>query len=1157
MRPRDPTAMLWAKLVGVFAGLIGLAFLVYRLTGRYVADEDQRFLIRVAFGIGVGCLLVGWWLATWVSRRNDAPIVADEGATHRAEIAALRKRAFQTLRRLGARWWISRPPHRWMMVVGPPSSGKTSLLVNGGRAARMLDAGGAPPREGDRGDVHWVLMGDHLVLDVGGGLLDGSETSNTRWAALLSEAAHHRSCAGIDHVVVCLSAAELRRSGQVALQAAQLAVRLDQVPASGEHLDVHLVVTHVDDVVGFSELFGMLDEDTLARPLGRQLIGALDASGARAAAARVLGELSAAAMDQLPDRLGANASHESVGRALLLPAELDRLAEPIGDVLAEWCKAGLRPGGLWLTGRVGAAGRASRIGDELDARLGLRRLDRGTEGGPDRPAFVKQLVGTRVPATSPRRARPRGYGRAAVVGALALILGVYVVSLEQRALRELKGAVDTLVGADMRTVVPALEALSERLDDDDAHLWPESEASRPWLTGWRVRAQTLALRDAWMASVVHLSAKKDFTRRTSDVALAVSKVAQQGTSTAAGELGALSEADTLASVCASWEDALAWSVGPRDVDWSDNTGLCAFDSLDDLALRYGEGASTAVPGQLGRLYAAWLNGVTTAPDAPVCGQLSDEFALFDKTQRDLVKAVANARPAIRPKPVALNISGQGWLDSMRANVEWRADGVTLAACEQIHTEHILGESSSTCAGDIDPERLRVSYAEFFHENWMRWWTSLAVMQVGYREEGSAPIETELSYLLQPGGDIELLLERQGVGTMKAPTTCADEEGNVDEACCACACLRQPWSMATAMHTEGNAASDVFTTLQASALAVAAEVKKADLGKATDVVKATSGGTGALVDMASTISRFSTIPPVDPGFAECDCDVGGSQDDKVRSRVQDISDQLLSRASTYIFNKYEDRINQRWREGALAAWRKHASKFPLDPDATSDLDVAELESLLGCGGELQTLVDEILPDVVEIDPAPGTAAHMVLLTPGVEDLQQRLADVCEVVGKLSSTTTIELKWDDYDDGDLPPGIAAFDYQIDGNLVRDIHDGVTPSFELSATSRLRLVGRYERQYTGRQEPFNFGSTSVWSAMRVVGRPALRAGKLARGGTTIVLGESSQESSSRPRLGKGGLTFRYKEPGGFGPATALRVLSSFSLPATLVRVTDTPSE
>jgi type VI secretion system protein ImpL len=147
----------------------------------------------------------------------------------------------------------------WYLLAGPPSSGKTSLLLSSRMSFHVLPSQRASEQSVIRptGSCDWRVTDDAVWLDTSGRYQTEAEQRD-EWAALIETVKRYRKSRPLDGYVLVVNGAEVLRlsEGQIEEQAKVLRARLDEATArAGCRFPVYLVFTHVDEVDGFSEFF--------------------------------------------------------------------------------------------------------------------------------------------------------------------------------------------------------------------------------------------------------------------------------------------------------------------------------------------------------------------------------------------------------------------------------------------------------------------------------------------------------------------------------------------------------------------------------------------------------------------------------------------------------------------------------------------------------------------------------------------------------------------------------------------------------------------------------------------------------------------------------------------------------------------------------------
>jgi type VI secretion system protein ImpL len=178
----------------------------------------------------------------------------------------------------------------WLMIIGQPSSGKSSAIHQGGLRFPLSD------QRKDHGlatkptrDCEWLFTADGVLLDTAGDYCN-SQTKNAEWLALLSLLRKGRPRAPINGLVVTVSLASLIGTSSqdvtddaVERHATALRQRIHEVT---EYLHVtvpvYVMFTMADVIGGFAEFFASLDAGERARVWGATLPLSADGSSSPA-----------------------------------------------------------------------------------------------------------------------------------------------------------------------------------------------------------------------------------------------------------------------------------------------------------------------------------------------------------------------------------------------------------------------------------------------------------------------------------------------------------------------------------------------------------------------------------------------------------------------------------------------------------------------------------------------------------------------------------------------------------------------------------------------------------------------------------------------------------------------------------------------------------
>lgn len=280
-----------------FLALIGLLLLAVLLwfAGPYFAFADHKPLETVvARLVAIVVLLVVWVLVLQVkqlrsSRASNkiveevvAPLGAHPPASKQdsgADATQLRKRfedaiaALKKTRRKGGANLYELP---WYVVIGPPGSGKTTVLVNSGLNFPLTQQFGKDALRGVGGtrNCDWWFTDKAILLDTAGRYTtqdSDADADSAGWISFLQLLRKFRGRQPINGVIVAMSASDLLTATDKERErhVGSIRARLDEIGSTLRvHVPVYFLVTKCDLVAGFSEFFDDLGPDQRAQVWG-------------------------------------------------------------------------------------------------------------------------------------------------------------------------------------------------------------------------------------------------------------------------------------------------------------------------------------------------------------------------------------------------------------------------------------------------------------------------------------------------------------------------------------------------------------------------------------------------------------------------------------------------------------------------------------------------------------------------------------------------------------------------------------------------------------------------------------------------------------------------------------------------------------------------
>lgn len=166
----------------------------------------------------------------------------------------------------------------WYVLIGPPGSGKTTLLKNAGLRFPLGAQWGDDPLKGVGGtrNCDWWFTDKAVLLDTAGRFTTQDSdlhTDQAGWQAFLKLLTQYRPEQPVNGIVLTLSLEDLNGTDAQRHELAQtLGRRLQEMVKSLKVCPpVYVVVTKLDWIAGFNEIFDHLSEEERAMGLGLNL----------------------------------------------------------------------------------------------------------------------------------------------------------------------------------------------------------------------------------------------------------------------------------------------------------------------------------------------------------------------------------------------------------------------------------------------------------------------------------------------------------------------------------------------------------------------------------------------------------------------------------------------------------------------------------------------------------------------------------------------------------------------------------------------------------------------------------------------------------------------------------------------------------------------
>ncbi len=163
----------------------------------------------------------------------------------------------------------------WYMIIGPPASGKTTVLANSGLNFPYLDPSRNRPSVrgvGGTRNCDWWFADEAVILDTAGRYVLPVEADDTQeWLAFLDLLRRNRGKKPINGLIVGVSIQDLvmGEEGDVESHAQKIRSRVDElIQRLGISFPIYVVFTKCDLIRGFVEFYGDLSKTDRAATWG-------------------------------------------------------------------------------------------------------------------------------------------------------------------------------------------------------------------------------------------------------------------------------------------------------------------------------------------------------------------------------------------------------------------------------------------------------------------------------------------------------------------------------------------------------------------------------------------------------------------------------------------------------------------------------------------------------------------------------------------------------------------------------------------------------------------------------------------------------------------------------------------------------------------------
>lgn len=267
--------------------------------GPLIAIGTYRPLLAVWVRGIIVVLIMCWALwpfvamfLSWIFRHARAPAPMRKKSVQRDRVTSRFYDALRTLQHVGmakqrTHWErikcrFSRKhinANAWFLVIGPPGSGKTSLIGESGERFLLAEHYGLQQTVdvGPTQDCNWWLAENAVYIDTTGEWLqlNGLDEASTKARdTLFKLIKRYRKHPGIDGIVLCLDARWLLQASLTERKSVADALRvrlLEMASLFRSDVAVYFTLSHLDQLAGGEAFLSMLEDELLQKGLGFSL----------------------------------------------------------------------------------------------------------------------------------------------------------------------------------------------------------------------------------------------------------------------------------------------------------------------------------------------------------------------------------------------------------------------------------------------------------------------------------------------------------------------------------------------------------------------------------------------------------------------------------------------------------------------------------------------------------------------------------------------------------------------------------------------------------------------------------------------------------------------------------------------------------------------
>lgn len=277
----------WTLCIAIFLAL--LVWFLFPYIGFGESKPWESIIIRL---ISLCIIFLLWglllvflnWRTTAVVKKKmtseqvqEKLILEEKVYEERQTVTSLYKKAMQLLRKSSiykgrSQGWKNDLP--WYLIIGPESSGKTSILDFSGLnfPLNQIEQRLTKNIEGTR-NCEWYFAEYGIIVDTSGRYFsqENTEVDSVGWLTLLNLLKHRKRSRPLNGVLVNIPIDDLLTQDEIALEqlARRTRIRLSEIHQKlGTECPVYILFSKADHIVGFNEFFDNLSQEESNQVLG-------------------------------------------------------------------------------------------------------------------------------------------------------------------------------------------------------------------------------------------------------------------------------------------------------------------------------------------------------------------------------------------------------------------------------------------------------------------------------------------------------------------------------------------------------------------------------------------------------------------------------------------------------------------------------------------------------------------------------------------------------------------------------------------------------------------------------------------------------------------------------------------------------------------------